>query len=263
MKRTIGKKLGMGFASLVFLIFISMGVTIFLILCVNATSDHLVEEQFPSMKAFNEYKMQIQDRSSYYERYILTGDKVWLEYLEDTQKKYNKALQNFLAHPLKKDEWKLINEYQALIENYYMELDKIVEYVKLHPDDKEGTYKLLLQAFKYRNETGPIFKKLVENKQSKTNTMAAELQNNLNTTRTISAISGILAILIGSFLSYFLGRSLSRPIVSLTKIADAISLGNFSTPININTNDEIEDLAKAIARMSKSLQKAMKRFKAK
>ena len=152
-----------------------MGVTIVLGLRMTTASDHLIKEQFPSMKAFNEYKMHIQDRSAYYERYILTEDKVWLEYIEDTQKKYDKALQDFLTHPLSKEESRLINQFQSIGENYYKELDEIVTFVKSHPGKRQEAYKLLIRALRYRKEIGPLFQELIKKKQLITNTTAAKL----------------------------------------------------------------------------------------
>ena len=47
----------------------------------------------------------------------------------------------------------------------------------------------------------------------------------------------------------------------LTETADAISLGDLSKTVIVNTNDEIGELAQSIERMRLSLQKAMARLR--
>jgi HAMP domain-containing protein len=80
--------------------------------------------------------------------------------------------------------------------------------------------------------------------------------------RIILPIVGLLTIVLvsGILLSFFLARSLVRPIRQLTDIAGTISLGNLDTPINIESRDEIEELARSLERMRASLRAAMVRL---
>lgn len=67
----------------------------------------------------------------------------------------------------------------------------------------------------------------------------------------VAAIAGIAAI--------FLARVLTQPIVHLTRVADRISLGELDAKIEINSKDEIGELAQALRRMQASIQAAMRR----
>jgi HAMP domain-containing protein len=83
--------------------------------------------------------------------------------------------------------------------------------------------------------------------------------------RIILPIVGLIMIVLvsGTILSFFLARSLVRPIQQLTDIAGTISLGNLDTPVNIESRDEIEDLARSLERMRASLRAAMVRLSGK
>lgn len=84
--------------------------------------------------------------------------------------------------------------------------------------------------------------------------------------REITSTSRLLLLIFGIFLIvYFsrliLQRFLISPIKSLEDVAQALSKGNFSLKSNINTNDEIGRLAKALNHSSNSLENIFKRVK--
>jgi len=84
----------------------------------------------------------------------------------------------------------------------------------------------------------------------------------ISESRNFGIIYGIFVLLISSLaiwqiVSYFI----TKPISHITAVADAISLGDFTTKISINSRDEIGDLAQSIERMQTSLKGAIERLK--
>lgn len=80
--------------------------------------------------------------------------------------------------------------------------------------------------------------------------------------RTIVPIVGLVALILlaGVVFSVFLARGIVHPIRQLTDIAVSISLGNLDTPIDIESRDEIGELARSLERMRASLKAAMVRL---
>ncbi len=70
-------------------------------------------------------------------------------------------------------------------------------------------------------------------------------------------VAGIIAVIIAVLLS----RGITRPIVQLSRVADRISLGELDAKIEINSKDEVGELAEAIRRMQASLQAAIERLR--
>ncbi len=68
-----------------------------------------------------------------------------------------------------------------------------------------------------------------------------------------------LLVLVGSF---FMARMLTRPIIRLKEVADRISLGDLEAKIDIQSHDEIGELADAVSRMQASLNAAIERLRA-
>jgi len=67
-------------------------------------------------------------------------------------------------------------------------------------------------------------------------------------------------VVIGAVVSIVLARGIIRPILTLTRVADRISMGDLDTPIGVDTSDEIGDLARSLGRMRASLKAAMARL---
>lgn len=69
-----------------------------------------------------------------------------------------------------------------------------------------------------------------------------------------------ISIVVGTILVFFIIRSIVQPINILNKRAMAISQGDLSEPIEVTTNDEIGQLAKAMKTMQDTLRKMIDRI---
>jgi len=89
-----------------------------------------------------------------------------------------------------------------------------------------------------------------------------EILQQVNILRNSSIVIGLVVLLLAVLAAVFIARSMSNPIVKLTKIADDISKGRLNVKIeDIKSKDEIGDLAKAFGRTIVSLKLAMRKKK--
>ncbi len=72
------------------------------------------------------------------------------------------------------------------------------------------------------------------------------------------SLSGIIgtSLMVAIWLALFVARGIVRPVRQLQKGAARIGAGDFSTPINVTTGDEIQQLAEAFNRMAEDLSAA-------
>jgi len=75
----------------------------------------------------------------------------------------------------------------------------------------------------------------------------------------VMGVSLIVVILVTSMYS----RTIVKPIIYLTDVADRISLGDLDTKIEINSSDEVGMLAESLERMQESLRAAIERLRRK
>ncbi|MCI0513215.1 HAMP domain-containing protein [candidate division KSB1 bacterium] len=262
MKWTIGKKMGLSFSSIILMMIILASVSIFLSQFVLETSNYVLEEQYPSVKALDEMTKILYEKRLTYLRYFMTRDKNHLNALAEIQGRYDKNLLSYLTLPLTEEEWALINKFSPLIKQYFTALDEATRYLETHPRDfSTASSRLVAADVLLDKEIIPIISQLEKDKQTVADEMVRQLKMSLNTSTTITIAVSIFAIVIATILSIVLGRNLSRPIIQLTRAADAISLGDLSKSVSVKTRDEISDLAEAIERMRTSLQKAMERLR--
>lgn len=90
------------------------------------------------------------------------------------------------------------------------------------------------------------------------NTQAA-----INLRNTLLLVLGVslLALALAASLAVRSARRVVQPIERLVKVADAISMGDLTRPVQADRNDEIGDLAQALERMRLSLEAAMDRLR--
>jgi nitrogen fixation/metabolism regulation signal transduction histidine kinase len=73
-------------------------------------------------------------------------------------------------------------------------------------------------------------------------------------------IGGLAFVVLIFLLALLFAIRLVRPIAELTNVAEKISMGDLKTSIDINSSDEIGELADALRRMQASLLKAVQRL---
>ena len=87
--------------------------------------------------------------------------------------------------------------------------------------------------------------------------VSSRVQATVLTTLLASALPIILAVLIAAFLA----RNITRNVIRLVKAADHISMGNLENPVDVRTNDELNELGEALERMRVSLHESLERLR--
>jgi len=80
--------------------------------------------------------------------------------------------------------------------------------------------------------------------------------------RAVLPLIGLIAAALaaGLIFSVLLTRGITRRVFRLKEIADKVSMGDLETPVGIDSNDEIGELARSLERMRVSLKVAMSRL---
>ncbi|MCS7005162.1 MAG: SpoIIE family protein phosphatase [Cytophagales bacterium] len=75
----------------------------------------------------------------------------------------------------------------------------------------------------------------------------------------IYAMLGVAAL--ASLIAYWLAKRLSRPVIRLSNAATSIANGNYDTPINVRTHDEIGKLARQFSEMAQNIKQQIQEIK--
>lgn len=82
-----------------------------------------------------------------------------------------------------------------------------------------------------------------------------------NQQRFFSLGVAVLSLFAALVLVFSVARSITRPITQLSRVADRLSLGELDARIEIDSKDEVGELAESISRMQVSLQAAIERLR--
>ncbi|MBN1191786.1 MAG: SpoIIE family protein phosphatase [Dehalococcoidales bacterium] len=118
----------------------------------------------------------------------------------------------------------------------------------------EGTPYMIAACIYVDEMSKPIM--LIQNRITvETAETTDHLQNMIDNTRKIFIIFFIIILFVVSAGVIWLSRTITRPIKALVKGSEAIGQGNLEYKVNINSGDELEELANSFNRMSTDLQK--------
>ena len=92
------------------------------------------------------------------------------------------------------------------------------------------------------------------------NTVQQSMEESRDTLLLILLATAIVVVLVAIMLATGLSRGIIEPIKDLQSLAERVSKGDTSHQIQINTDDEIQDLAQIFDRMRSSLAIILKRY---
>ena len=109
----------------------------------------------------------------------------------------------------------------------------------------------------FRNTVLPSLMELRAVFNDRVNNQLAELETRANTTVRQVIVITILSFLIALIFTFIVYRSIAKPIQKLQRTADELGSGDLSKRIEINTKDELADLAESFNSMAENLSKSM------
>lgn len=92
-------------------------------------------------------------------------------------------------------------------------------------------------------------------------TVQTSLQTSKQQIVIILVIVVVAVFMLALFVAGLLSKAITRPLLDLRELADAVSKGDTSRTISVNSDDEIQDVAQAFERMRTSVSIIMKRIK--
>jgi signal transduction histidine kinase len=95
---------------------------------------------------------------------------------------------------------------------------------------------------KYKNELNALYLQWVEEERTVTNQTRQKILDNTQKVFYIDFVLGMLAILIGFGIAFFVSDSITKPLGKLYEAAKEIERGNYEVRTGIKTGDELEKL---------------------
>ncbi|WP_391120396.1 methyl-accepting chemotaxis protein [Psychrobacillus sp. L3] len=252
MKWTIGKKMWLGFSAILLLLIITSVVTIWTMIDVSSRYRFLLDDRVMKINVAKEIGIAQKDATRELMDYLL--------FTTDAAKKgikENETLTKELAQELRSNLFS--PETIAMMDDFDKKMNM---FSKINDDliaakmDNNGLKinKLTSEAKTVSANMLKILKELEQFMQDDMNKTRADLNIfEAASTRFVIALS-IVGVLLGIILAYFISRSISRPVKSVTAGMAEIANGNLLIePIIIKNKDEVGEMATAFNTMSNDL----------
>ncbi|AGT31623.1 chemotaxis protein [Geobacillus genomosp. 3] len=253
MKMTVRKKLLAGFGLVYVLIALLVGFAYYEISAIDRTYTSVIDNRMPKLVKAKELEVLIQQESSNLRGYLLTGDEALKEDFEKAHEQYKQTSEQLMATLTREETKRLLAELDSLEQQYYalglkeIELkaqNRTDEYMNLVTTDGHETTK----------QVGEAVAQFVALQQQEVDKANKDATASASAVQQLIIIVGVLAVAAGAAVSYFISRSLSRPLLVLSEAAKRIAAGDLTeTKTGVRNRDEIGELAASFEQMAKNL----------
>jgi methyl-accepting chemotaxis protein len=253
MKMTVRKKLLAGFGLVYVLIALLVGFAYYEISAIDRTYTSVIGNRMPKLVKAKELEVLIQQESSNLRGYLLTGDEALKEGFEKAHEQYKQTSEQLAATLTREETKRLLAELDSLEQQYYALGLKEIE---LKAQNRTDEYMNLVttagrEITQQADETVAQFVALQQQEVDKANKDATA---SASAVQRLIIIVGVLAVAVGAAVSYFISRSLSRPLLALSEAAKRIAAGDLTeTKTGVRNRDEIGELAASFEQMAKNL----------
>lgn len=259
MKLSITHKLAIGFGIVVILLAIVSGISIYSLYRFQNLTEELIYLQEVNQLT-NQGKEALLNEREAIRQYVLNGDSSGLEKMQQAQESFGEWESTIKDMPGEIPSG--LREILSVREKHKEMLgDAIYVYLNF-PENTSEIRRELGEANGFaENNLDPLIDQFYDKELDKLQKKADTVERNTDVMIYVAIGLGGASILIAVVSAFFISRGIIRSASHLSEAADAISRGDLDVPIEVNTGDEMEELAESIERMRTSLKAAIERLR--
>jgi methyl-accepting chemotaxis protein len=254
LKMTVGKKLALGFSILLLLLVILGAISLIRMSNINTKVQDISTSWMPGVESINNINYLTEHILAVTYRHVMgVGSKSdnesqrndAIETVNQTFNDYEKTV--FLA-----EDHKNFNELKSKWQTYLNANNKIIELSKAN--DQQSAVANLTATEQQFEAMQTNLDALVKLNHDGGNEAAVASKNIFNSSILTVSLFIIAALLVGIGAMIFLIRIISKPLVLVTDTIGKVAMGDLTVPkVNVNSNDEIADLANSSNEMVRNL----------
>lgn len=250
MKKTIAKKMWVGFSSILILLIVISTLSIYSTFDLTGRYEAVLDNDVERINYVEDIVVIQKDMATAILEYVMFGKDEAVANFQAQIEKGSASAKALIKSSKDKESKKLLADLRTQSQLLFESNNKVIELKKAGKDYSQYS----AQSYKLNGEVLKILadlKKVQENHMADTRT---ELQKYQNTANIIVIVLTIISLLVGIVISYLISKSISKPVQKITNGLEEIANGNLAVePIKVNNKDEIGVMASTFNRMSKDL----------
>ncbi|WP_228485690.1 methyl-accepting chemotaxis protein [Thermaerobacillus caldiproteolyticus] len=255
---TVRKKLFAGFSAVLAILAVIVAMAYYEIKLIDNRYINLVDDKVKKLVSVQELETIIKQEQGSMRGYLITGDDTSLTNFNKAHDEYGQ-LSNELAKTLTQTEAKELLVRLDQLELEFYQFGKEVFQLKRQNNVQRYTELVATKGreiMKQFDETADQLTKLQQrslDEGSRSTTLRAQsIQNWI-------IIYGLVAMLVGAFVAFYISQIISRPVMALSEAAKQIAAGDLTgAEIKVKNRDEIGELATSFNQMAKHLREVIR-----
>ncbi|MBI3900010.1 MAG: methyl-accepting chemotaxis protein [Gammaproteobacteria bacterium] len=252
----IGVRLALGFGLVLSMMMVAIAVGLLRLASVNEVATKIIREDWIKVELANTALHRMRDNARRNLELLVTTDSVGLEKVRgaiaDNRDKITENL-NALSQMFQDEEGKaLFAKIKSAREAYVASFTKVGKLVTNNKRE-EATKLMLAEALPLLDAVVVSTRELVDLQKSRVDEDAVYAGKEYQSGRSIMLVLGVVALFIGVIFSWFITRSITRPIVQAAEVAAAVGEGALNSGMDFESNNELGILARGFNQMIKAL----------
>ncbi|MFZ6718875.1 methyl-accepting chemotaxis protein [Undibacterium sp. Ji49W] len=246
---SVGKRLGLGFALILILFFITTVIAIFKLNAVAAATDNLLKDPLTTERLISDWYRNIHTGVRRTTAIAKSSDPSLASFFAKEQEESTKAsglLQKEIAeHMQKPDEIALFKEIGEQRQLYLNSRNKVVSLKKEDKVDEANTAlekEFLPAAAMYIKK----IEAMLTMQRKQIDETSAEIQQTYQSSKILLIVLSAIAAVLSAVCAWLMATSITRPLARATAVAEKMAQGDLSEIIHIQRNDEIGKMMTAI-----------------
>ncbi|MBB6282249.1 methyl-accepting chemotaxis protein [Geobacillus subterraneus] len=257
MKMTVRKKLLAGFGLVYVLIALLVGFAYYEISMLDRTYTDVTDNRMPKLVNAKQLEVLVRRQVGSMRGYLLTGDETSRENFEKAHEEYRKTSEKLAASVTQETTKQLLADLDLLEQQFYALGQKAFE-LKAQGKPEQYTALVMTTGRDITTQFDQKINQFVASQQQEVDQASHDASASAAAVRRLIVIVGVLAVVAGAIVSYYISRSLSRPLFALSEAARRIAAGDLTeTKMNVRNRDEIGELAASFEQMAKNLRSVL------
>ncbi|MEM5768582.1 MAG: methyl-accepting chemotaxis protein [Bacillota bacterium] len=218
------------------------------------------QEDIPRLIQTADIARDIENKFASLRGFLMSGDKTSLDNFRKVAAESEKFEKELLAVARTEQGKKIVSELLALDTQYSEIAEKVVIPLKQAGQEQEALQVMNGELTDLGRQLRNKAKEYMDLRQAQINGAMQESATAAGNSEKASIITGILSALFGIGIGIFAARSISRPVNQLAVVAEKVASGDLTQQVQVDSQDEIGQLASAFNTMVMQLKTLIKQI---
>ncbi|WP_232223884.1 methyl-accepting chemotaxis protein [Anoxybacteroides tepidamans] len=255
---TVRKKMYAGFSAVLAILAIIVAVAYYELKVIDSSYSKLIDRNVQELLSVQKLEIAIKKEQASLRGYLITGDDTSLTNFDKAHDEYGQ-LSNQLNQTVVRNEAKELLSQLNQLETEFYQFGKELMQLKQQNNVQQYTNLVATKGRELMKQFDDTADKLTSLEQR-----LLDQSNHANSLKSESVqrwmvIYGLIAMVVGVIVAWYISRMISRPVVALSKAAQQIAAGDLTgDAIRIKNRDEIGELARSFNEMAENLREVIR-----